>query len=239
MFPIKAENLHLVRSGVTILDNLSVEIDGNNGITVVMGFNGAGKSVLMRVLNGLVHCDAGRLTSEGEEFSHLNLSKKQTLVLQKPVMLRRTVQENVKYGLRQSNALFEFRDRLWKLLELLEIAHLSKRPARKVSTGEQQRIALARALALDPRLIYLDEPTSSLDPISVKIIEDVINSTSRGGKKIVLVTHSIEQAKRLADDVIFIHRGKVVEHRLAGDFFLGPRSEVARTFLEGGYILNE
>ena len=112
MFPVKAENLHLVRSEVTILDNLSVEISGNNGVTVVMGFNGAGKSVLMRVLNGLVFCDAGRLTCGGRDFSDLDLSKKQTLVLQKPVMLRRTVEENVKYGLYHSSSLLEPCNRL-------------------------------------------------------------------------------------------------------------------------------
>ena len=233
MLPIVAKNLKLTRNGVPILNDLSVQISDQTGVTAIMGFNGAGKSILMRVLNGLIKFDSGTLLWDGEECHPEVLSRKQTLVLQKPVMLRRSVEENIKYGFRKSLNSSSRYDRLLELLELSKVAHLAKRPARDISAGEQQRVAIARALAFDPRLIYFDEPTSSLDPISAQIIENVIISASKDGKKIVLVTHSLPQVRRLAGDVIFIDRGRVAEHRSTAEFFQAPSSEAGRAFMEG------
>ena len=233
VLPIRAKGIKLTRNRVKILDKLSVEISNREGITVVLGFNGAGKSALLRVLTGLIQPDCGELTYGGFSPQSEHIRNSQTLVLQKPVMLRRSVGENVRYGFIPVQNRTALNLRFEELISQCQIADLVDRPARSVSIGEQQRVSLARALALDPRVIYLDEPTSSLDPVSVQVVEDVIKKESKLGRKIVLVTHSVEQARRLASEVIFIHAGRVVEHQEAIDFFREPKTKVAKTFVEG------
>ena len=233
ILPIRAEGIELTRNKVKILDKLSLEIDKKEGITIILGFNGAGKSALLRILTGLISPDFGRLTYGGVDLQHESVRNSLTLVLQKPVMLRRSVGENIKYGFLRSQDRRIIEQRFDDLINKCQIANLVDRPARSVSIGEQQRVSLARALALNPGVIYLDEPTSSLDPISVQIVEDVIRKENVEGRKIILVTHSIEQAKRLATEVVFIHRGRVVEHQRASEFFREPKTKIAQSFIEG------
>ena len=233
VLPIRAKGIKLTRNRVKILDKLSVEISNREGITVVLGFNGAGKSALLRVLTGLIQPDFGELTYGGFSLQSEQIKNSQTLVLQKPVMLRRSVGENVRYGFIAVQDRSALNLRFEELISQCQISDLVDRPARSVSIGEQQRVSLARALALDPRVIYLDEPTSSLDPVSVQVVEDVIRKESDLGRKIIWVTHSVEQARRLASEVIFIHAGRVVEHQRASDFFRKPKTKIAQTFLKG------
>ena len=233
VLPIRAKGIKLTRNRVKILDKLSVEISNREGITVVLGFNGAGKSALLRVLTGLIQPDFGELTYGGFSLQSEQIKNSQTLVLQKPVMLRRSVGENVRYGFIPVQDRSALNLRFEELISQCKISDLVDRPARSVSIGEQQRVSLARALALDPRVIYLDEPTSSLDPVSVQVVEDVIKKESDLGRKIIWVTHSVEQARRLASEVIFIHAGRVVEHQSASGFFRDPKTKIAQTFLEG------
>ena len=233
VLPIRAKGIKLTRNRVKILDKLSVEISNREGITVVLGFNGAGKSALLRVLTGLIQPDAGELTYGGFSLQSEQIKNSQTLVLQKPVMLRRSVGENVRYGFIPVQDRSAINLRFEELISQCQISDLVDRQARSVSIGEQQRVSLARALALDPRVIYLDESTSSLDPVSVQVVEDVIKKESDLGRKIIWVTHSVEQAQRLASEVIFIHAGRVVEHQRASDFFRKPKTKIAQTFLEG------
>jgi tungstate transport system ATP-binding protein len=114
---------------------------------------------------------------------------------------------------------------------------LGSRPARRLSGGEQQRLALARALARDPEILFLDEPTASLDPASTKSVEDIVRSTAASEVKIVMATHDLGQARRLAGDVVFLVRGRVAEHRTAENFFTSPETHEAAAFLRGDLVI--
>ena len=114
---------------------------------------------------------------------------------------------------------------------------LADRPARKLSGGEQQRLALARALARDPEILFLDEPTASLDPAATKGVEDIVRVVAASGVKIVMATHDIGQARRLAGDIVFLARGRLVENALAHRFFASPATPEAAAFLRGDLVI--
>ena len=124
-----------------------------------------------------------------------------------------------------------------ELLALVGLEHAAGRPARRLSTGEQQRLALARALASDPAVLFLDEPTASLDPASTKAIEDVIHAVSRRGIKVVLSTHDLAEARRLAGEIVLLHRGRIVETGAAPAFFKAPQTGEARKFIAGEQLV--
>ena len=160
---------------------------------------------------------------------------RQAMVFQRPVLLRRSVAANIEFALKLRGG--PESDRCAELLEHVGLSPLAGKPARLLSGGEQQRLALARALALDPEVLFLDEPTASLDPASVLRIEEIVMAAHRRGTKIIFVTHERSQAQRLADDVVFLHRGRVVEHTAAGRFFDNPETDVARHFLAGRIVV--
>jgi tungstate transport system ATP-binding protein len=153
-------------------------------------------------------------------------------------MLRRNAVGNVHYALAAANAPRASRsERAAELLALVGLDHLARRPARRLSGGEQQRLALARALARDPTVLFLDEPTANLDPAATKTIEDIVGSLSAGGVKVVISTHDIGQARRLAGDIVLLHRGRILEASTATDFFTAPRSQGAKDFIAGRLLL--
>ena len=127
----------------------------------------------------------------------------------------------------------EWPARVAELLELVGLGGLGARPARRLSGGEQQRLALARALARDPEVLFLDEPTASLDPAATKAIEDVIRAVAARGIKVVLSTHDLGEARRLAGDIVLMHRGRIVENAPAAEFFAQPKSDQSRRFIAG------
>lgn len=198
------------------------------GITVLMGPNGAGKSLLLRLLHGLIDPSAGRIEIGTDQ---------QAMVFQKPVMLRRTVAENLLFVLERQHSRAEAATRCRDILREIDMTARADQPARALSGGEQQRLALARALATGPDLLFLDEPTASLDPASTLAIEATVLRAAAEGTRIVLVTHDIGQARRVASDVVFLHKGTVCEHSLAADFFDTPASEQARAYLDGRIVL--
>ena len=200
-----------------------------SGISVVMGPNGAGKSLLLRLMHGLIQptggqvlCDERALT-EQSRLSH-------ALVLQSPVLLRRTAEANVRFVLKARGLPVARCD---ELLERVRLADRGKTPARRLSGGERQRLAIALALATDPKVLFLDEPTASLDPASVQMIEAILRRIVAAGVRVVLVTHDAMQARRLADDVVFMSAGQIVEHTPANEFFDAPKTRQARDYLEG------
>jgi tungstate transport system ATP-binding protein len=206
-------------SGI-LLDALSLTI-GAGAPTVLIGPNGAGKTSLLRAAMGLLEPTRGRIIWEGDP--------RRAIVFQRPVMLRRSAAANIRFA--QVGA-----DQTTELLALVGLAHAADRPARRLSAGEQQRLALARALARDPAVLFLDEPTASLDPASTKAIEDVIRRVS-GRIKVVLSTHDLGEARRLAGDVVLLHRGRVVEAAAAACFFDSPRTDEARKFIAGELLV--
>jgi tungstate transport system ATP-binding protein len=158
----------------------------------------------------------------------------QAMVFQRPVMLRRSAAANIEYALAAAGVPAEARHaRALDALERVGLGHLAGRPARVLSGGEQQRVAIARAWALSPQVLFLDEPTSALDPSATREIEAAIEAIHAGGTKIVMVTHNIGQARRLADEILFMHAGRVAERASAAAFFDRPATREAGAFLKG------
>lgn len=199
------------------------------GTTVVMGPNGAGKSLLLRLLHGLIQPTGGEVFSDGRPLDG-SLRRRQSMVFQKPVLLRRSVAANMDFVLKARGKPPDLRD---ALLERVGLADHANRPARRLSGGEQQRLAIARALATEPDILFLDEPTASLDPASTLAIETIVAQTVKSGVRVIFVTHDIGQARRLADEVVFLSGGRIAEQTRANAFFDNPQSDVAKAYLAG------
>ena len=217
MLPLRLEQV----SYLDIIKPVSLDIDRGPS-TVILGANGAGKSVLMRLMHGLLIPTSGKVIwgSPG----------RQAMVFQRPVMLRRSALANVTYALKLAR---QDESAAMAALEEVGLAHLAHRPARVLSGGEQQRLALARAWALHPEVLFLDEPTASLDPSATREIETVIGAFDAAGTKIVMATHNLGQARRLADEIIYLHQGRVLERAAADRFFAQPATAEAAAFIKG------
>lgn len=212
----------------TLIRDVSLRIEAGRR-TLILGPNGAGKSVLMRLMHGLIEPSAGRILWNGGSGRPT-----QAMVFQRPVMLRRSVLDNVIYALDLAGVpAAARRARALDVLERVGLSALADRPARVLSGGEQQRAALARAWALRPRVLFLDEPTASLDPGAAAEVERLIRVIADEGCSIVMVTHHLGQARRLADDIVFIDAGRITEHTPVDDFFAAPRSAEAGLYLRG------
>jgi tungstate transport system ATP-binding protein len=232
ILPLRLEEVSYTARGQVLLDRLSFEL-GPGLRTVIMGPNGAGKSLTLRLCHGLIRPTSGRIRWLGAVGAQ-EVRGRHALVFQRPVLLRRSAFANLTHAL--SLAGLGFRARRARAREALDrfgLADLAERPARVLSGGEQQRLAMARAWALRPQVLFLDEPTAALDPAATRAIEDMVESFQADGVKIVMTTHDVGQARRLADEVLFLHRGRVLEHTPAGDFFRKPRTEAAAAFLAG------
>lgn len=232
--PLQFEHLTYEAGNRVILDIPMLTITAG-APTAVVGPNGAGKTTLLRMGMGLLEPKTGRVTWGGRTGIAPN---RRAFLFQRPVMLMRSAASNIDYALASANA--ERSGRRQKITELLALVGLSgfdDRPARRLSGGEQQRLALARALARDPEILFLDEPTASLDPAAAKSVEDVLRAVTARGVKIVISTHDLGTARRLAGDTILLHRGKVVEHSAAEIFFKQPQTEEARRFQAGDLLI--
>ena len=232
--PIRFENVTVAAGAVTILDSITLTLTSGSP-TVLVGPNGSGKSTLLRAAMGLVTPSQGRVTWGGREDVP---PTRRAIVLQRPVMLRRTASGNIHYALRASGvARAEKQSRIGELLALVGLEQLVDRPARRLSGGEQQRVALARALARDPAILFLDEPTASLDPAATKVIEDIVHAVSQRGIKVVMATHDLGGARRLAGDIVLLHRGRVIETGPTVSFFNTPQTGEAKTFIAGELLV--
>lgn len=208
-----------------LLQQTDLAISGG-GPTVLLGPNGAGKTSLLKLMMGLVEPTRGDV---------LRPQKRMAFLFQKPVMLRRSVEANIAFA-REAAGLSHSASKIEELLAEVGLLHLRNKPARKLSGGEQQRLALARALAREPAIFFLDEPTASLDVAQTKLVEDLITRIAARGVKIIMSTHDLGQARRLAQEVLFLVSGSIVEQTRATDFFTHPQSENARRFLCGELV---
>lgn len=217
-----------------LLSNISLDL--NFGVrTVVMGPNGAGKSLLLRLCHGLLQPTSGRIQWALDDSRMLR--RRQAMVFQRPVLLRRSVAANIAYALAAHGVAWRSRRQLTqRALEQVGLAELTRRPARVLSGGEQQRLALARAWALQPQVLFMDEPTANLDPAATRRIEAIIDAIHHSGTKIVMTTHDLGQARRHADEVVFLNGGRVLEHTSAEHFFQKPKTHEARAFLAGELV---
>lgn len=234
---LTAENVVLEIAGQRLIDGISLTLDPGS-LTVILGPNGAGKSLFLRLAHGLIAPTSGRILWGGEPAGPSTRAR-QAMVFQKPVLLRRSALANVAYAIAASrNGRSEqVATSPEDCLESVGLAHVARRPARLLSGGEQQRLAIARALATRPDVLFLDEPTASLDPASTLLIENIIATTRDKGIKVIMVTHDAGQARRLAGDVLFVNRGRIAEHSDAETFFQDPTSSAGRDFLAGRIIL--
>ena len=231
LLPLRLHDVSFAAGGRTIIDAISLEIEAGRS-TIILGANGAGKSVLMRLMHGLLAPTSGRVEWSAPE--RAGAPRKQAMVFQRPVMLRRSARANVGYALKIAGVPKSRRaTQVREALDGVGLAHLARRSARVLSGGEQQRLALARAWALHPEVLFLDEPTASLDPSATREIESVIRAFDAAGTKIVMATHNLGQARRLGDEVIYLHRGRVVERAPAEKFFAQPATAEAAAFVKG------
>ena len=232
--PIMFTEVGILAGGVMILDRISITISPG-APTVLIGPNGSGKTTLLRAAMGLIPPSRGRITWDGRE---LLPPTRRAIVFQRPVMLRRSVAGNIGYALSAAGVpRAERGQRIAELLSLVGLQGLEDRPARRLSGGEQQRLSLARALARDPTVLFLDEPTASLDPAATRAIEDIVRAISARGVKVVMATHDLGEAKRLAGEIVQLHRGRVIESGAADAFFAGPTTDDGRRFIAGELLV--
>jgi tungstate transport system ATP-binding protein len=232
--PIRFEDVSLTRGAVTLLDRITLQIEAGPP-TVLIGPNGSGKTTLLRAAMGLVAPTCGRITWGGAQKPPPNGC---AFVFQRPAMLRRSAAGNLRYALRVAGVPRAKRKaRVEELLGLVGLDGLGKRPARLMSGGEQQRFALARALALGPAVLMLDEPTASLDPAATKAIEDVIRTMAASGIKVVMATHDLGEARRMAGEIVLLHRGRMIEQANAMEFLNSPKTEEAKLFIAGELLV--
>lgn len=231
ILPLDLRDVGYSAGGRWLLDSVNQRFEGG-GISVVLGPNGAGKSLLLRVCHGLLQPTKGTVAwAIGDRRA---VRARQSMVFQSPVHLRRSVRANLDFALRARGIpRLERHERLVEALEQSRLRPLADRAARVLSGGEQQRLALARAWALRPQVLFLDEPTANLDPASTRDVEAMIVRIREAGVKVLMTTHALDQARRLAEDVLFLYRGKILERRLADSFFLQPLTEEAQAFVEG------
>ncbi|AZR40630.1 ABC transporter ATP-binding protein [Marinobacter salarius] len=218
------------QQGKALLGPCSFTLDGT-GPTLVMGPNGAGKSLLLRLAHGLLSPTQGQVAwSRGGR-------PRQAMVFQQPVLLRRSALANLVHALAVNNVPRKTRTLIaCEALEHFGLTSCTNTPARVLSGGEQQRLALARAWVLSPQVLFLDEPTSALDPAAIKGVEAAVREFHQRGTRIVMTTHDLHQARRLAGDVLFLSGGKVCEHTPADVFFNRPVSREAQAFIAGELV---
>jgi tungstate transport system ATP-binding protein len=236
LLPLELRRLSLEARGQRLIDSVDLKVQ-ERGISVIMGPNGAGKSLLLRLMHGLIEPTEGAILWAGTPMNG-QIRRRQAMVFQKPVLLRRTAAANITHALSlRGVGRSERGSRAFEALQLAGLERQAFIPARVLSGGEQQRLCLARALSLDPDILFLDEPTASLDPASTLAIERLLIDAQHRGIKVIVVTHDVGQARRLAQDVIFLHHGRLVEYQSAPRFFQRPESDVARSFMAGGLVL--
>ena len=232
--PLVLDAVSLQRGATMILDRLSLTIVPG-APTLIVGPNGAGKTSLLRLCMGLDAPSSGSVTWGGRENRK---PVRRAILFQRPVMLRRTAAANLAYALAQAGiARVQRAERVAALLDRVGLADLAQRPARRLSGGEQQRLALARALARDPEILLLDEPTANLDPAASRSVEEIVLMAAQSGIKIVMASHDLGQVRRLAGDIIFLVRGALCEQGRAEDFLDSPATVEAAAFLRGDLVI--
>ncbi len=231
MLPLALENVSFAAGGRTIIDCLSLEIE-QGPRTVILGPNGAGKSVLMRLCHGLLKPTSGAIVWRGNRSDRRRSG--QAMVFQRPVMLRRSAVANVIYVLKLAGvSRRECELRAHDVLDAVGLTREAQRAARVLSGGEQQKLALARAWALGPEVLFLDEPTANLDPSATRDVENIIGQIRASGTKIVMTTHNLGQARRLGDEILFIDNGRLIERAAVERFFPQPATPEAAAFIRG------
>lgn len=226
----------IARGGMPLLGPLDLMV-GSGRLVVVIGPNGAGKTLLLKLCHGLVGPDVGAVSWIDPPVVKRG-ARRDAYVAQSPLMLRRSARDNIVHALALSGVPRAQRhEKAMLALERFGLAPIAERPAPLLSGGEKQRLAIARAASLEPDVLFLDEPTAALDPAAIRAVEELIHGLHAAGVTVVMTTHDLGQARRLADEVILLHHGRIVEHADATSFFKRPQTREARAFL-GGELLD-
>lgn len=219
----------------TVLDIDDFKIPSHS-ISAIVGPNGAGKSTLLKIIAGLEKQDEGTVLYNHQEYLPI---KEMTLVFQQPYLLNTSVQKNIEYPLKIRKVDKEQRKQIvYQLCDDFHIKHLMNKNAHQLSLGEVQKVSLARALSFEPKLLMLDEPTANIDPYTTNEIEKMLIKIKEEKKTTILfVTHNLAQARRIADHVILLHQGKVIESQDVHEFFEHPKHSQTQKFIAGGLLL--
>jgi len=229
ILPFKLDNVWFKsHNGIPLIKDMNLSFDAGPR-TVIIGPNGAGKSLFLRLCHGLIKPTEGRVV-----WGAPKASMRQAMVFQRPVMLRRSVTANIDYALAlHKTPVAQRADIIADVLNKTGLSRLADADARLLSGGEQQRLALARAWALQPEVLFLDEPTASLDPSATYQIEELVTAIHAQGTKIIMTSHDLGQAQRMGDEVLFLHRGRLLEKAPAQQFFTAPKNDLAQAFVKG------
>jgi tungstate transport system ATP-binding protein len=233
MFPLIAENLVVEFKGQRILGPIGLNL-AKGDIAVILGPNGSGKTTLLKSLHGIIKIKHGAISWSCPKSESM---AKQMFVFQSPVMLRRSVFENLTYPLTLCKTpkaeINRLADEWVSRISLKEVIHIA---ATRLSRGEKQKLALARALITKPEMLFLDEPTASLDGKTTLEIEKLLQNCAENGTTIMMSTHDIGQAKRLAKNILFLNKGKLESTQPAQTFFREPMSNNASKFIAGDIV---
>jgi tungstate transport system ATP-binding protein len=233
LFPLVAKQALVRRRGKVLVGPIDLTLEGQ-GTTIVIGPNGAGKTTLLKMLHGIERMNGGTLDWACPRDE---AQRRQAFVFQTPIMMRRSVVENIAYPLQLTGvARREARARAAHWAEQISLGEALERPAMLLSGGERQKLALARALIREPDLLFLDEPCASLDGRATREIEEILQRAAAAGTRLVMSTHNMGQAQRLADEVLFVLHGRIHEFSLAKTFFQGPQTTQASAFLRGDIV---
>ncbi|MBL4646552.1 MAG: ABC transporter ATP-binding protein [Hyphomicrobiales bacterium] len=228
---VQLEDVVLDSESRRLVDGISLTLR-SGGITALMGSNGAGKTLTLRLIARLLQPSSGIVRNCSIEERDI------AFVFQRPVLLRRTVAANLLHALKLCKVpRHNRRERIQLLLDISRLSEMANSPARMLSGGEQQRLAMVRAIAGNPKLLLLDEPTASLDPHATSMLENLMTTIANSGTKLVLVTHDAGQARRLSSDVVFMHEGRIAEHTPTHQFLNTPQSDEAKAYLEGRLLV--
>ncbi len=235
LFPARLDDIGFVAEGRQLLSGITTRI-GRVPITVLLGPNGAGKTLLMRICRGLLIPTRGSVSWGNADIGRLGV--RVGYVPQHPVMLRRSVEANVTYALALAGVPRQRRSEAARsALAAVRLEGFARTGARRLSGGERQRLAIARAWSQRPAALLMDEPASHLDPAATTSIEESIEAVRDAGTRIILCTHDLNQARRLADEVVFMHHGRILEQASGSVFFDRPQSEEARRFVAGELLV--
>ena len=229
--PLLTKDITYKVNGTKLINGISLEVN-THGSTIILGHNGSGKSLLLKLLHGVIAPSSGQVTWN----NHTPTTKQhwRTFLLQTPTFFKQTALYNIEFVLRIAGIpTSEHKKRCQQALEICGLTNISHRNTHSLSGGELQKLSLARAWVLNPCVVLLDEPTVALDPPSVLGFENIIHRFKQSDTKVIMTTHDLAQAKRLADEIIFIDAGKVIEQSSAEKFFLGPQSTQAKNFISG------
>ncbi len=233
LLPVAVANAVVRKRGNTILDGIDLTLKPT-GLTIIMGPNGSGKTTLLRLLNGLERLKSGQIEWACDT---TDARKRQAFIFQIPILMRRTVLDNIAYPLSvrgESKKAARTTAEYWA--KEVGLGSKCALEAHFLSGGERQKLAIARALITGPDLLSLDEPTTNLDGVSTREIEALLHEVSRDGKRLIMTTHDVGQAKRLATEVVFLNHGRICEHTSADEFFVAPRTSEAKAYLKGDIV---